>query len=167
MLRVREIERRVDLVEDVHGRGLELQERHDQGERDERSALGVGMSAKRSREGYWWEKGSIPLTTAQLGEALLPHGTEAHFDFQAFSKVLPLRRLQFREISREQLGEDGTEVTAKPPMSKQGPSNLGLAHVPVDFGPGLVQSIALVSIELLDGLLDLLFVLQHSRQHLL
>jgi hypothetical protein len=35
VLRVREVERRVDLVEDVHRRRLELQQRHDQRERDE------------------------------------------------------------------------------------------------------------------------------------
>jgi hypothetical protein len=38
VLRVREVERGVDLVEDVHRRGLELQERQDQRQRDERPA---------------------------------------------------------------------------------------------------------------------------------
>ena len=33
VLRVRQVERRVHLVQDVHGRRLELQERHDEGER--------------------------------------------------------------------------------------------------------------------------------------
>lgn len=35
ILRVGEIERGVDFVEDVHGRGLELEEGHDEGEGDE------------------------------------------------------------------------------------------------------------------------------------
>jgi hypothetical protein len=35
VLRVREIQRRVHFVEDVHGRGFELQECQDQGEGDE------------------------------------------------------------------------------------------------------------------------------------
>jgi hypothetical protein len=35
VLRVREVQRRVDLVEDVHRCRLELQQRHDQRERDE------------------------------------------------------------------------------------------------------------------------------------
>jgi hypothetical protein len=35
VLRVREVKCRVDLVEDVHRRRLELQQRHDQRERDE------------------------------------------------------------------------------------------------------------------------------------
>lgn len=35
VLRVREVERGVDLVQDVHRRGLELQEGHDERERDE------------------------------------------------------------------------------------------------------------------------------------
>lgn len=41
VLRVREIERRVDFVEDVHGCGFELEERHDEGEGDE-GALAAG-----------------------------------------------------------------------------------------------------------------------------
>ncbi len=57
VLGMREVERGVDLVEDVHRRGLELQQRHDQRERDER-----------------------PLATAQLRQALLPYATELYFD---------------------------------------------------------------------------------------
>lgn len=34
VLRVRQVERRVDFVENVHGRGLELEESHDEGEGD-------------------------------------------------------------------------------------------------------------------------------------
>ena len=38
VLRVRQIQRRVHLVEDVHGRRLELQQRHDERQRNQRSA---------------------------------------------------------------------------------------------------------------------------------
>ena len=57
MLRVREVERGVDLVEDVHRRRLELQQRHDQRERNQR-----------------------PLPPAQLCQTLLPYTPELYLD---------------------------------------------------------------------------------------
>ena len=48
ILRMRQIERGIDFVEDVHRRWLELEERHDQGEGDERS--GRILSARRKRD---------------------------------------------------------------------------------------------------------------------
>ena len=41
VLRVREVERRVDFVEDVHWRGLELEERHDERKCNERPGEGT------------------------------------------------------------------------------------------------------------------------------
>ena len=60
VLRVREVERRVDLVEDVHWRGLELEEGHDQGERDERPGERARVARRKGRDvsaqGVSWRK---------------------------------------------------------------------------------------------------------------
>ena len=90
VLRVREVERSVDLVEDVHRRGLELQQRHDQRERDQR-----------------------PLASAQLRQTLLPHAPQLHLDLQPVHQVLPVRRLQLGEVPRQQLRKDPAKVPAQ------------------------------------------------------
>jgi hypothetical protein len=53
VLRVREIQRGVDLVEDVHRRRLKLQERHDERERNERSAGKEGKEGRQSSIQSW------------------------------------------------------------------------------------------------------------------
>ena len=53
----------------------------------------------------------LPLPTAEFGEALLPHRTEADFDFEAVHEILVLRRLKLGEVPRQQLSEDRAEVT--------------------------------------------------------
>lgn len=76
MLGVGEIEGGVDFVEDIHGSGLELEQGHNEGERDER-----------------------PLPAAQLRQALLPDTPEPYFDLESVHEVLTVRWLQFSEVA--------------------------------------------------------------------
>ena len=81
-----QVQRGVDLVEDVHGCRFELQQRHDEGEGDQRA-----------------------LTARELRQRRLPDLAQAHFDFEAVGDAFVFGRVQFREGAREEFGEDGAE----------------------------------------------------------
>mmetsp|Transcript_45018 Transcript_45018/g.75101 ORF Transcript_45018/g.75101 Transcript_45018/m.75101 type:complete len:345 (+) Transcript_45018:383-1417(+) len=87
VLRVAEIQRRVHLVQDIDGRGLEHQQREDEAE---------------------GEEGALPA--AQLRQGLLPHRAEGHLDLQAIQHAAALRGLQLGHGARQQGREDGPEV---------------------------------------------------------
>lgn len=96
MLCVREVESGINLVKDIHRRGLKLQKRHDKGESDQRSI--ETLSFLESRSDNWNDS---PLATAQLSQTLFPHTTKLDFNFQSLSKILTVRWLEFSEISRK------------------------------------------------------------------
>ncbi|KAI3480486.1 hypothetical protein L1887_57332 [Cichorium endivia] len=123
VLRVAQVERRIDLVQDVHRRRLELQQTHDEAERNQ-----------------------TPLPARQLGQTLLPHGAQTHLDLESLRQLLPLRRLQLGRIARQQLAKDRPKIG-------------------VDLGPGVVQRIALVAVQLGDRVFDLALVLEHGGEH--
>lgn len=64
MLRVLQIECGVDFVENVHGRGFELEERHDEGKGDERATRSVSRQFQVSRE----SRGSDGACEVRAGE---------------------------------------------------------------------------------------------------
>ena len=82
------------------------------------------------------EGSDVPLTTTQLRQALLPHATELDLDLQTRRVVHVLRRHELGKVPREQLAEDATEVL-------------------VDLLPSLAKGVALLLVELLNGVLDL------------
>ena len=89
------------------------------------------------------EGSDVPLTTTQLRQALLPHTAELHLDLQTRRVVHVLRRHELGKVPREQLAEDATEVL-------------------VDLLPRLAKGVALLLVELLDGVLDLSLVLDDA-----
>jgi hypothetical protein len=52
----------------------------------------------------------LPLTSAQFRQTLLPNAPELDFDLQPLHEILTLRRLQLREVARQELCEDATKV---------------------------------------------------------
>jgi hypothetical protein len=52
----------------------------------------------------------LPLTTTQFRQTLLPNAPELDFDLQPLHEILTLRRLQLREVARQELCEDATKV---------------------------------------------------------
>ena len=106
--------------------------------------LDVGVS----EAGRWAERECVPLTTAELCEALLPYFAQADLDFQAVANLFALWRIQLGSVTRQQVVEDQTKVF-------------------VDLGPSLVQSFTLVVIQAFDRLFDLLLVLDDCSHHLL
>lgn len=122
---MREIQRGVDLIQDIHRRWLELEEGEDEGKSDERT-----------------------LTTAQLGQTLLPHLPQADFDLQPIADLLALRWIEFGKASGQQVGKDGSKVA-------------------VDFGPRLVQSLLLVLVQAGNRLLDFPLVADDGLHHVL
>mmetsp|Transcript_126419 Transcript_126419/g.307199 ORF Transcript_126419/g.307199 Transcript_126419/m.307199 type:complete len:273 (+) Transcript_126419:101-919(+) len=87
VLRVRKVQRRVNLIEDVHRSGLEQQQREDEGQSQQRT-----------------------LTTAQLRQALLPNAAERNTDLQAVHDRPALRRHKLAGGAGQQRAEDGSEV---------------------------------------------------------
>lgn len=77
VLGMRQIQRGIDLIENVHWRRFELQERHDQGQSDQGSVQ--QRSAARTQEN--WAGECIPLSSTQLRQTLLPDLTQRHLDF--------------------------------------------------------------------------------------
>jgi hypothetical protein len=76
MLGMREVESSVDFVQNIHWSRLELEQRHDQREGDERS-----------------------LSTAEFRQALLPDGAQLNLDLKPSRDIAPLRILQFGAIT--------------------------------------------------------------------
>lgn len=89
VLRVREVEGRVDLVEDVHGRRAVLEQGHDQRERDERA-----------------------LAAGELGQALLPDGAEPDADLEALGEVVLVDGDETGKVAGQQIAEDVAKVLA-------------------------------------------------------
>lgn len=87
MLRMRKIQSRIDLVQNVHRRGLELEERHDERQSDER-----------------------PLTAAQLRQALLPNCAELHFDFETGGEVPCFGIDELSVVAWQEVAEDVAKV---------------------------------------------------------
>lgn len=90
MLRVLQVKSSIDLIQNVHRRWLELQERHDQRQRNQGT-----------------------LSSRELCQALLPHLTKAHLDFKAFGDVHVFRRLELAKVARQQISKDRAKVTAR------------------------------------------------------
>lgn len=90
MLRVLQIQGSVHLVENVHGRWLELEQRHDERQCNQR-----------------------PLPTRKLSQTLLPDLPQPHFHFKALCDVHVFRRLKLAKVARQQVSKDGTEVPFK------------------------------------------------------
>ena len=89
VLRVREVEGRVDLVEDVHGRRAVLEQGHDQRERDERA-----------------------LAARELGQALLPDGAEPDADLEALGEVVLVDGDETGKVAGQEVAEDVAKVLA-------------------------------------------------------
>lgn len=88
MLSMREIESGIDFVQNIHWSGLELEQRHNQREGDERS-----------------------LSTAEFRQALLPDGTQLDLDLEPSCDVAMLRILQFGTIARQEVAKDLTKIS--------------------------------------------------------
>ena len=89
VLRVAEVERRIHLVENVQGRGLEQQQRQDEAQRQEG-----------------------PLPAAQLRERLFPNAPEGHLHLEPGQDgaVAVLGGLQLGVRAREERRKDRTEI---------------------------------------------------------
>ena len=84
VLRVGQVERTIDLVEDVHRRGLELQQGHDQRQRNERPVVLLFDIAF-----YYLKRGGTHRwSPAQLRQALFPRAAQLNFDLEAIHQVL-------------------------------------------------------------------------------
>jgi hypothetical protein len=94
MLGMREIESGVDFVQNVHWSRLELKQRHNQRERDERS-----------------------LSTAEFRQALLPDGTELNLDLEPSCQVAAFRILQLGIVTGQQISKDLTKISGGDTMS--------------------------------------------------
>ena len=91
---------------------------------------------------------SIPLSTTQLSQTLLPHLTQRHLDFQTVGDVFALRGIQLRKAAGQKFRED-------------------LSKVGVDLNPGLVKSLLLVLVQVDDGFFDLALITNHRLHHVL
>ena len=87
ILRMAQIQRRIDLIQDIHGRGFELQESEDQGESDEGA-----------------------LATGKFGEGLLPDFAQGDFDLEAVGDGFVFWGVEFGKTAWEQVGEDVAEI---------------------------------------------------------
>ena len=72
VLRVRQVQSRVDLVQDVERRRLEQQKRKDE-----------------------WERNEWPLTSAQLGQRVFPLTSEGNLDLETVEDIFSFGRSQF------------------------------------------------------------------------
>ena len=91
---------------------------------------------------------SIPLSTTQLSQTLLPHLTQRHLDFQTIGDVFALRGIQLRKAAGQKFRED-------------------LSKVGVDLDPGLVKSLLLVLVQVDYGLFDLALITNDRLHHVL
>ena len=95
---------------------------------------------------------------------MLPDAAQLDFDLEAIHQILVVWGLQLCKVSWEELGEYTTKVPEQPNQTWwcQLRSASSVPNVPVHFLPGGLQGVTLVPVQLLDRLLDLLFVLQHG-----
>jgi hypothetical protein len=110
MLRMREVKRRVNLVEDIHGCRFELEEGHDEGEGNEGATLPtererVSMANRGNVQlecvlGGVAIEHNVPLTATKLCQTSLPDASKPDFDLQTFREVLTFWRLEFGKIAR-------------------------------------------------------------------
>lgn len=87
VLGVRQVQRRIDLVQDVERCRLEQQQRQDE-----------------------WERYEWPLTSTQLGQRVFPLTTEGNLDLETVEDIFSFWRSQFCRRSWQKTGENGSEV---------------------------------------------------------
>jgi len=87
ILRMRQIQRRIYFIQNIHGRRLELQ-RHDQTQCDQG-----------------------PLSARELSQALLPDLAQLDFDFEAIRDLFTLERIELSEGAGEEEIEDAAKVS--------------------------------------------------------